>query len=245
MMLWEENGAMLVDFVSAFLGGFGGVAAGFLLVKWLGAKFIETQLAKAVANHQHELDKQLATLEGGMSRLGDVLSRRNEREFAVVEGAWKLLIKALGSLQVLFSPARARPGFGAMSEEEALVLVNRLPFTRDEKDRLRNCDPAAREALYSVIDVAREYPECEREWGAFKTFLNTQQIFFSPEIHDAFVSLRNDLHNVIALAQMFIGEEQGIPTQDRIQMNRWLRAADDKTEALAVQIRARFGFGET
>ncbi|MEA2328836.1 MAG: hypothetical protein QOE68_3795 [Thermoanaerobaculia bacterium] len=79
--------------MSGFLESFlGTLAAGGVLVvalRFLGGKLIEHQLAKALSDHNHELAKQLATLQGGMSRLGDVLSRRNEREFEVVEGAWK------------------------------------------------------------------------------------------------------------------------------------------------------------
>lgn len=122
---------MWTDFLSAFLGGFGGVAAGFLLVKWLGAKFIETQLAKAVANHQHDLDKQLATLEGGMSRLGDVLSRRNEREFTVVERAWELMIEAFGL---------AQNDFGVSSKPVPFFALTGEPRALDRDATCRSCD---------------------------------------------------------------------------------------------------------
>src|SRR5882762_2639165 len=90
------------DFLIPFLGAFGGVAAAVGAFKYLGGKLIEHQLAKALTEHKHELDKQLAGVNAGMSRLGDVLSRRNEREFTVTEAAWERMIEAFGLAQGSF-----------------------------------------------------------------------------------------------------------------------------------------------
>ncbi len=164
------------DFFASFLGTLGAGGVLVLVLRYLSTRFVEQQLVKALADHQHALDLKLATLQASMSRLGDLLSRRNEREFAVVEGAWELLINALGSLQSLFSPGRPHPGFGTLSQPDALVIIHRLPFAEADKDRLRASDPAHRDELYSILDVAREYPACFGAWGKLKAFLNTRQI---------------------------------------------------------------------
>src|SRR5207249_4972286 len=102
---------MFTDFLGGFLGALGGVAAGVLALKYLGGKLIELQISKVVAEHKHSLDKQLTTLQAQLSRFSDVLSRRNEREFAVTEGTWERLIKAVGTAQNELGNGKPVPAF--------------------------------------------------------------------------------------------------------------------------------------
>lgn len=233
------------EILGAFFGGFGGVAAGFLLMKWLGAKFVETQLAKAIANHQHELDKQLATLEGGMARLGDVLSRRNEREFAVTEQAWALMIEAFGTAQGHFSPGKDVPVFKLKNDARAMKIIAKLPFEDEEKERLRQAGDDERDELYERLELTRGYVLCHKLWAAFKNYVSTHEIFFAQAIYERFIEIRNDLYGVIVHVEMFIGDDaEDFSTKEKMQVNGDLRALDEKVKALAVMIRERFGFSE-
>src|SRR5438105_1787211 len=193
---------MLSEFVGSFLGGFGGVTAAFLLVKWLGAKFIEAQLAKAIANHQHELDKQLATLEGGMECLGDVLSRRNEREFAVTEKAWELMIEAFGTAQGHFSPGKVVPAFKLMDDLQTSKVIANLPFDDEQKERLRQADDDDRDDLYEEFELTRGYELCHRLWADFKNYVSTHEIFFAQVTYEKFIEIGNDLYGVIVHMEM-------------------------------------------
>ena len=236
---------MWTDFFAGFLGGFGGVGVGLLLVKWLGSKFIETQLAKAIANHQHELDKQLATLQGGMSRLGDVLSRRNEREFTVTEKAWELMIEAFGATQGHFSPLKSVPVFKIMGGGEALKVIAKLPFDDEQKEAMRHADRNRRDELYEEYELARGYILCHDLWADFKNYVSTHQIFFAQDSYQKFVEIHNDLYGIIVHVEMFVGPDaEDFDTKEKIKVNRDLRALDEKVKALAVLIRERFGFSE-
>src|ERR1051326_5453435 len=88
---------MFSEFVGGFLGALGGVGVGAAALRFLASKLIEHRLTIALAEHQHGLDKQLETVKTQMDRLSDILSRRNEREFQVTEGAWERVIQAVGT----------------------------------------------------------------------------------------------------------------------------------------------------
>jgi hypothetical protein len=82
---------MWIEFVVGFLGSLGGVGVAVLALKGLIGRFIDIQVGKALAEHKHVLDIDLARLQGEMSRLGAVLNRRDERQFTVIGEAWKHL----------------------------------------------------------------------------------------------------------------------------------------------------------
>lgn len=82
---------MWIEFVVGFLGSLGGVGVAVLALKGLVGRFIDIQVGKALAEHKHVLDIDLARLQGEMSRLGSLLNRRDERQFTVIGEAWKHL----------------------------------------------------------------------------------------------------------------------------------------------------------
>src|SRR5580765_1582701 len=104
------------DFYSGFLRDLGGLA---ILVVVLG--FLFKQLL------EHQLTRQMATLQAGISRMNDVLSRRNERELAVNEEAWVRMNKAVGTAVVELGNSAHGKGFARMENGEALRVVDNLP----------------------------------------------------------------------------------------------------------------------
>src|SRR5438045_56552 len=138
-----------------FWGDFAGSLAGTLvgggilavLLKELSARYIEYQLDKALAEHQHGLNEKLAALGASMLHVNDVLSRRNEREFEVVAGAWERMIKAVGLAQNEFGTGRSVPSFRMMNDEDARLLISGLPFREDQKQALLAASCAERDDL--------------------------------------------------------------------------------------------------
>jgi hypothetical protein len=190
--------------MSGFLESFvGTLAAGGVLVvalKFLGGKFIEHQLAKALSDHNHELAKQLATLQGGMSRLGDVLSRRNEREFAVVEGAWK---KMATTFRKTIQEAKA-------------------------------------EQFSPPVGTVKG------SWCEYRDYLSDYAIFFSNDIYEAFVQIQVDLLEGV-IRHIESAERRQPPRLDLeegVKADEAFMAIEKKRDALALLIRARFGFQE-
>jgi hypothetical protein len=234
------------DFFSGFLGAFGGVVSAVFALKYLGGKLIEHQLAKALSNHNHELATQLATLQGGMSQLGDVLSRRNEREFTVVERAWELLIQAFGSAQEDFGPSsKPVPVFKITGEAESLKIIDKLSFDDDQKEVLRQSDQDERDELYGQYELQQRLIADHKKWAEFKNYVSTHEIFFSEDIYKAFIQIRDDLYGVIVHVEMFVGDDaMEFSGGERIKVSQDLRDIDKKVSALASVVRQRFGFNE-
>jgi len=236
---------MFTDLLGGFLGALGGVAAGVLALKYLGGKFIELQISKVVAEHKHGLDKQLTTLQVQLSRFSDVLSRRNEREFAVTEGTWERIIKAVGTAQNELGNGRRMPAFVMMSEEEGLAIIDKLAFSDEEKEALRAEHGQARDDLYREFDFRRGVYRGLEEWGELKNWVSTHQIFLHESVLGPVIQLRDDLHGLLIHSELYTSGEDKMPVQERIEMHRKL--AKDFNEAIdhiALGIRSRFGFTE-
>lgn len=229
-------------FWASFLGTLGGVGSLVAGLYFFGGKLLNHRLEKGLENYRSELATELAVLESGMQRLGDVLSRRNEREFAVSEKAWELMIPAFGTAQARFGSGRRVPGFVMIPEDKAMIVIAGLPFSDAEKEELRQLAPVQRDELYDLFDLRESYGACHRLWGEFKNYVSSHEIFFAEDIYRAFVEIRNDLYGVLCHVEMFTDDES--EEYDRGTADRMLRDIDQKVSALASLIRGRFGFNE-
>jgi hypothetical protein len=219
------------DFYTGFLRDLGGIA---VLVSALG--FLFNKL----------LERQLAKFQVDMVRLGDVLSRRNEREFQVTEGAWEKMILAFGKTREDFGPA-AKPAvsFRIMSDFEALKLIARLPYDADEKEKLINANASERDELYEGYELEHRVIECRQPGAEFRNYVSTHEIFFSEHIYKAFIQIRDDLAGVIIHVEMFVGADgMTFSGAERVKVSHDLDAIDKKISSLASVIRRRFGFNE-
>jgi|GEM_PF-1501123 len=237
---------MFTDFLGGFLGALGGIAAGVLALKYLAGKLIELQISKAVAEHKHGLDEQLTTLQAQLSRFSDVLSRRNEREFAVTEGTWERLIKAIGMAQLELGDGKSVPPFVMLGQEEALSLIDKLPFTDDEKDALRNATSATKRAdLYLRYDLRYGVRKSMVLWGELKNWVSTHQIFLHVKVLSASLKIQNELFSILVDAEGYAEDLEVMPLDERIAMKKKLREDFNKAiDDIAETIRSRFGFAE-
>jgi len=233
---------MWSDFWASFFGTVGGVGALVAGLYFFGGKLLNHRLEKSLEDYRSKLATDLAVLENGMQRLGDVLSRRNEREFAVTEKAWEIMIPAFGTAQVRFGNGRQVPVFMMMPEDKALKVIADLPFPEEEKEELRALAPAKRDDLYELFDLRESYSKCHKLWAEFKNYVNSHEIFFAEDIYQAFVQIRNDIYGVLCHVEMFTDEDS--EAYDRRTADRMLRDIDQKVTGLAAVIRARFGFNE-
>jgi hypothetical protein len=182
-----------------------------------------------------------------MSRLGDVLSRRNEREFTATEATWERMIQAFGLAQEAFGALSKPPAiFKITGESEALKIVAKLSFDDEQKEKLRQAGQDGRDDLYSQHELERRYIECHRAWAEYKNYVSTHEIFFSDAIYKAFIEIRDDVYGVIVHGEMFIGSDaEDFTGRERVKVARDLRDIDRKVGALASVVRQRFGFNET
>jgi hypothetical protein len=233
---------MFIDFIGGFLGALGGLAAGVAGLRYLLGKYIEMQISKDLAIHQHGLDKQISTLEAQLSRVSDVLSRRNEREFAVTEKAWELMNLAFGTSQLRFGNGRGMHNFLMKSDPEAFAVIAKLPFDDPEKEQLRNAPRNERDELYERFDIRESYATCHKLWAEFGNYVSSHEIFFAEKIYQAFVEIKNDVFGVLCHAEMFFDPED--EKYDRRTADKMLREISVKVSALATVIRERFGFNQ-
>jgi hypothetical protein len=240
-----EGLSMFTDFVGGFLGALGGLAIGVVALRYLAGQLIELQISRALAEHQHGLDKQLTTVQAHLSRFSDVLSRRNEREFSVTEKAWELMIEAFGAAQGHFGQGREVPVFKLMDETHALKIINRLPFDEDEKVALREAGQDERDEKYERFELARGYSKSYERASYFKNYVSSHEILFAQATYEKFIEIRNDLFSVVIDVGMYVGHDpEDFTTTEKVRIGRDLRALDEKVKALAVVIRERFGFSE-
>lgn len=236
---------MVSEFFAAFLGTLGGLTVALAAVRVLSANFIEHQLAKALAQHQHGLDQQLTHLSTELNRVSDVLSRRNEREFGVTEGVWERMIRALGTAQGQLGQGKSVPVFRFMAEDEAQLVIEALEFEDWQKAELRQAGTGERDELYTRFDFAHGVRESFSEWAEFKNYLSTRQIFLSKPIHDGFAQIRDELQKILVKANLYVNQEERMPVQDRAGIGRLLAIdLNEKVDDLAIIIRRRFGFDD-
>jgi hypothetical protein len=233
---------MWSDFWASFFGTLGGVGSLAAGVHFFGGKLLDHRLKKGLEDHRSALARDLAVLENGMKRLGDVLSRRNEREFIVVEKAWERMIPAFGTAQARFGNGREVPAFVVLEEGEALKVIAGQPFSEEEKQALRELAPGRRGWLYELYDLRESYSVCHNLWAEFKNYVSSHEIFFAEGVYQSFGEIRTDLFGVLCHVEMFTGPDS--EAYDRGTADRLLREIDGKVSALAAVIRARFGFNE-
>jgi hypothetical protein len=237
---------MFTDFLGGFLGALGGLAAGVAVLRYLLGRYIELQISKDLAVHKYGLDKQLTTLQAQLSRFSDVLSRRNEREFAVTEGTWERLIKAVGTAQNELGNGKPVPAFVMMSEEEGLAIIEKLSFSDEQKAALRAERGQARDDLYRQFDFRRGVYRSLDEWSELKNWVSTHQIFLHDSVLAPVIKLRDDLHGLLVHAELYAEGDEKVPLAERIEMHEKLAKDFNKAiDDLALAIRTRFGFTNT
>jgi len=203
------------EFVASLLGTVAGMSIAFAALRYLTSSLVEHQLAKALARHSHDLAKQLASVEAQMNRVGDVLSRRNEREFAVTEAAWDLLIRAVGEAQSRFGGLRRVPSFWRMDDAEALRVIENLPFDADQKTALRGASGEERDPLYAQYEKRDDIRVSLKAWAEFKNFVNTRQIFLSESVHIAMIDIRDQLYRFLIRIEMYASRGEDLPAEQR------------------------------
>jgi hypothetical protein len=193
-------------------------------------------------DYKHGLASQLATLQSELARVGDVMSRRNEREFSVTEGAWDRLVRAAGSAQGLVTGPTV-PNFKQMDHARAMLVIENSPFTELERDDLRSTLPDDRDELFAQFEQSHRVRSSRDSWAEFKNFVSTRQIFFSSTIYEALLLILDDLNKVLIPFAMYAERGQQMPLEDRIKAGKFLRVElNERIDELARIIRGQFGF---
>lgn len=214
------------DFYSGFLRDLGGLA---VLVTVLGFLF------------KYLLDHQFSKVQTQMSRFSDILSRRNEREFAVIERAIELMMVAVGVAQQRIGQGGPVPSFQVMQETDALAKIEASAFPEEQKANLRSADIVDRDRLYCVYEQAWSFRICNDACVDFENYLSIKQIFFQPAIFGALRTVEKELNHVLTLVKTHVSTQQlpvfGIQTEIQLFLDVSLNRRIDELGSI---IRQRF-----
>lgn len=177
----------------SFLGTATALALALAILKYLVPRFIEHKLGLVLQRSQHELDATIKRLEVDLGRVSDVLSRRNEREFAVIERAWELMIRTVGSAQTNFLWAEDLIDLVNLEEADAVQLIDGTTFSAEEKSLLRSMRGEQRQKLYATVVHHYRTRQVEAAWHEFNNCLSAKQIFMTPSIYAMFPSIAHEL----------------------------------------------------
>jgi len=148
--------------------------------------------------------------------------------------------------QLELGDGKSVPPFVMLGQEEALSLIDKLPFTDDEKDALRNATSATKRAdLYLRYDLRYGVRKSMVLWGELKNWVSTHQIFLHVKVLSASLKIQNELFSILVDAEGYAEDLEVMPLDERIAMKKKLREDFNKAiDDIAETIRSRFGFAE-
>jgi hypothetical protein len=238
--------AELATIVSSFLGTAAALTLGLFALKALSGRLIEHRLAIALQESQQRFDEKLARVEAELGRASDLLSRRNEREFAVAEQAWELMMRAFGAAQEHYLFAEEDDLDNYEEQDVAAVIDSYLLLSEGERRRLKDIPRPRRQKLFEMSVAHHRMVVTEKAWGDFKNSLTAKQIFMTSEIYGEFLAIAHELSdNTLALARAR-AETGAWPDRAAITMKKSLgETIDEMIDRLGAKIRSRFGFEES
>lgn len=156
-------------FGQVVIAGGGGAVVAFLLFKYLGKGWIESQLAK---------DLELAKAEIGL--LSARKLKLHDREYVVFPKIWSKLNKAYASLGRAVIGFREVPNLDKYSKDEIASWLKGSDLSEAEKTRFEN-EGSDIMALNRILD-RRELLAAQRDFFDFHEELTAEKIFLSPDL---------------------------------------------------------------
>jgi hypothetical protein len=244
------------------------LAALYQLLKYLGQKWIEAQLAvrlegfkaeqqsrlegqkanqQAVlenfkADQQRELEKLKAEHQAELERLRHLLSSRvskiHEKEFEVLPRAWLLLQDAHGATFRSVCGMREIPNFN-MPGPQLEEFLESTRLTPYQKDQLRTA--SNKRTIYNQAMDCIEFDDAASRQRELKNYLIENQIFMTPELQKQFNEVWNDLN--FGLNMSASTRDGGDHVSKRQSIER-VTQTGDKLPELEKSIQAQLHFGE-
>lgn len=128
----------------------------------------------------------------------------SDKRLEVSQEAWQRLIKAVGTAQNRFGPGREVPVFMMLNETKAEEVILALPFSDEEKDRLRRSAPKSRDDLYEKLDTKHSYIAAHGAWTDAKNFVASNEFLLHPEHKTRMKSILDDVYSVLTNVKMSI-----------------------------------------
>ncbi len=151
--------------------GGGGAVVAFLLFKYLGKSWLESQLAK---------DLELAKAEIGL--LSARKLKLHDREYVVFPRIWSKLNTAYATLGRAVISIREIPNFANYSPEELIKWLEGSDLTEAERHRFTK-EGSTTQALSKILD-SRDLLAANRDFIDFHAELTSEKIFLSTDLKE-------------------------------------------------------------
>jgi peroxiredoxin family protein len=189
--------------------------------------------AAPVPEHDAPPAAEVLTRASGAART--VRAAPSDREVAATHGAWEKIVRAVGIGQSRLANGREVPVFFMMNEADAIAVIESLPFSDDDKRRLRE-GGRDRDDIYGKIELRYGYRTAAAAWQEAKNFVATNKILIDPQIEAAMKSILDELFSVLTKVEMQIDGDGGSRREISVALLKTLNTDLDRLEGA---IRAR------
>lgn len=191
--------------ISAFIGGIvayggGGAAVAYLLFQFLGKKWIENRFQERLDALKHEQAKEVQRLKIEIdSLLGGVL-KLQEREFAVLPEAWRLLDETKDLVTWLVHPMQEYPDLNQMSPARFEAVLQGSELSDVDKDDVRGA--ADRNKEYIRVVFWRRLYRVRKAHGELSSYISKNAIFFPAAMKERYEKICKLLWSAIVSKQI-------------------------------------------
>jgi hypothetical protein len=150
----------------------------------------------------------------------------------------------VNAVEIAWRELRGNPPtviFGAMTEDQAIEVIDELRLSQAQKSSLRSASAQERTRMYFEMAYEASARRAAEAVNELRRWLSARQIFISPTIYSGFEAILEHLDSVLINVP-----HRGDPDRNRatVAVVRALDGLEDKKRVLAVAILRRFGFEE-
>lgn len=180
----QDYSAIILKII-AYAGTAAGVA--FALFRFWGEKWIENkfenQLEKSRHDNARELEKLKTELNSELNRMSKIL----EKEFEILQVAWKRLYDASLAINIVVALLRRHADLDRMNEEQVKEYLNGTRLNEYQKQRVLTAPNKSEQ--YEKINFWYEYQDAIDVYNKFSSYIRVNSIFLRPFLKDSFLKI--------------------------------------------------------
>jgi hypothetical protein len=222
---------MTGDQVMAFIGqillaGGGGAVVAYVLISWLGKRWIEDKFAKSLeaskAAHLQELEK----FKAQTNALFNQISKIHDKEFEILPNAWFKLHQSLGSLGIVAAMFKEYPDVKRYNDNELHELMQKRNFSESERERIMSADPSERNKSFEEIVFWQDLNIAYEKWTDFHNYLIYNKIFLNLDLFEDFTNIDKRLQNI--LIDLRYGKQDTMQDLNIKAIQEYMKFKDDE-----------------
>lgn len=173
------------------LFGGGATVIAYVLVRWLGQKWIEDRFAKRLEEHKRRQNVLLEEVRYQINSRFNRITKIHEKEFEILPQAWIYLRDAYGYLSSIASPFQSFPDLDDYSQDELEAFLSKSELHDFQRQELIHTDDKAtyfKERIFRIrINAAA------KRLRTFRLYIMHNKIFLTKDLFSAFSSIESAL----------------------------------------------------